>query len=297
VRTFGNIVKILALGFFVGILCFAIPRHVMASEPVGIQVTPLRAYPAQQPGSTTKGSLTLTNYTTSPQYIALSVESFKTINEAYDYSFGSDEATKWVQFAEPFVTLAPKQSKVAEYTIAVPSSAAPGGKYLSLVSTISPTAGTQGVTEIHRVASLVYLQVNGALTKKGQLLSFDLPKLSTRQTVTAQVRVANAGNTHFESRVGFSVQRWLLGSPTNDNFQVKGIILPGTVRQLSTKIHTPSLPGLYRVTADYSPPQGGTIKLSHLVLYIPIWFMIILVLALGTIIVFVIRLWRTHKRT
>jgi hypothetical protein len=270
------------------------PVH--ASEPVGIQVTPLRAYPAQNPGSTTKGSLTLTNYTTSPQYIALSVESFKTINEAYDYSFGSDEATKWVQFSEPFVTLAPKQSKVAEYTIAVPAGAAPGGKYLSLVTTVSPTAGVQGVTEIHRVASLVYLQVNGTLTKQGALLSFDLPKLSTRQTVTAQVRVANSGNTHFESRVGFSVQRWLLGSPTHDNFQAKGLILPNTVRQLSADLHTPSLPGLYRITADYSPPQGGTTRLSHLILYIPIWFVIVLLLALATLVILVIRLWRTHRK-
>jgi len=288
-------VKILAIVLFVSLLWLNTPRA-LASEPVGIQVTPLRAYPAQSPGATTKGSLTLTNYTTSPQYIALSVESFKTVNEAYDYSFGSDEATKWVQFSEPFTTLAPKQSKVAEYTIAVPASAAPGGKYLSLVSTISPTAGTQGVTEIHRVASLVYLQVNGALTKQGSLLSFDLPKFSTRQTATAQVRVANSGNTHFESRVGFTMQRWLLGSPTNDNFQVAGLILPSTVRQLTTELHTPSLPGLYRVTADYSPPQGGTTKLSHLVLYIPIWFMIILLVALGTLTVLIIRLWRTHRK-
>jgi hypothetical protein len=288
-------VKILAIALFVSLLWLSTPRA-LASEPVGIQVTPLRAYPAQSPGATTKGSLTLTNYTTSPQYIALSVESFKTVNEAYDYGFGSDEATKWVQFSEPFVTLAPKQSKVAEYTIAVPAGASPGGKYLSLVTTVSPTAGTQGVTEIHRVASLVYLQVNGALTKQGALLSFDLPKFSTRQTITAQVRLANSGNTHFESRVGFTVQRWLLGSPTNDNFQVKGLILPGTVRQLSTEIHTPSLPGLYRVTADYSPPQGGATKLSHLVLYIPIWFILILLVALGTFVVLIIRLWRTHRK-
>ena len=269
-----------------------------AKAPSGLQVTPLRSYPVQNPGTITDGNLTLTNYTDSPQQVLLSTETFKTSGEDYRYSFGSNDATSWVQYAEPVINLAPKQTKVAKYTIVVPTDAAPGGKYLALITSLAPPPGTQKITEIRRIASLVYLQVNGLVTKTSRLLSFDVPHLTSKPSFIGHVRIDNGGNTHFQSRVGFYVQRWPLPGQGTYITQLQGFVLPGTVRQLSAEVFLPRNPGIYRVTADYAPPQGGVNRISHNIIYLPLWFLGVVVIFLMALIVLIIRFWRSkpiHK--
>lgn len=277
-------------------LILLMPAVAGAKTPTGIQVSPLRSYPTQNPGTITSSSLTITNNTDTPQQILLTTETFHTTGEDYRYSFGSSVATNWVQFAEPVIDLAPKQSKVAKYTIVVPSDAAPGGKYLALMTTVAPPPDSKKITEVRRIASLVYLQVNGQVTKTSQLLSFDVPKLTSTPGFTAHVRINNSGNTHFQSRVGFYVQRWPFRSEGTYVTQLQGFVLPGTVRQLNTLVNLPRSPGIYRVTADYSPPQGGVNRISHTIIYLPLWFVIALVVFLFGLLVLCIRLWRSHPK-
>ncbi len=281
-----------ATGIVTALLLVA-PLTAQAKAPTGLQVTPLRSYPVQNPGTITDGSLTLTNYTDSPQQVLLSTETFKTTGEDYRYSFGSNDATSWVQYAEPVIDLAPKQTKVAKYTIVIPTNAAPGGKYLALITSLAPPAGNQRITEIRRIASLVYLQVNGKVTKTSQLLSFDVPHLTSKPSFIAHVRIDNGGNTHFQSRVGFYVQRWPLPGEGKYVTQLQGFVLPGTVRQLSTEVFLPRSPGVYKVTADYSPPQGGVNHISHNIIYLPLWFLGVVVVFLLGLIVLIIRFWRS----
>jgi hypothetical protein len=264
-----------------------------AKAPNGVQVMPLRAYPTQNPGTVTTGSLTITNYTTSPQQILLSTETFHTTGEDYRYAFGSSDAAKWVQFEESTIQLAPKEAKVAKYSIVAPGDAAPGGKYLALITTIAPEAGSQKITEIRRIASLVYLQINGQVTRISSLISFDAPRLAAKPNFIGNVRVNNGGNTHFQSRVAFYVNRWPLPGKGTYVTQLEGFVLPGTVRQLSTIIHIPRSPGVYRVTAEYAPPQGGVNRISNTVFYIPMWFVISIVLFLVVLIILIIRFWRS----
>jgi hypothetical protein len=283
-----------SLGLLISVLLLLTPHLQAAKTPTGLQVSPLRTYPTQDPGSSTNGSLTLTNYTNTAQQILLSTETFQVTGEDYRYSFGSNAATKWIVFSEPTMNLAPRETKVANYTIAVPANASPGGKYLALITSISPIASEQKITEIHRVASLVYLQVNGQITKSSHLLSFDTPRVISKPSFTGSVRINNSGNTHFQSRVGFYVNHWPLTGKGSYVTQVQGYVLPGTVRQLSTIINTPRTPGVYKITAEYASPQGGVTRVSQLTYYIPMWFVISVVVFLCCLIVLIIRFWRSR---
>ncbi len=263
-------------------------------RPSGVQVKPLRAYPNQAPGQTTNGSFTVTNNTDQPQEVSFSAERFKTIDEDYNYAFDKDIITEWVDFKEPTMTLKPKQSKVQNYTIAVPADATPGGRYLALLTSVAPKTDQQSLTQINRVASLVYLEVTGKITRTVQLLSMDAPGFTNKPQAITAMRLANTGNSHYKARVALSVKRW----PTTNNLaklQPETVLLPGTVRKVSETINLPKIPGVYKISVEFSPPQGGKTNLTRTVVYAPVWFIALMVATLGGAILLIIR-WRRHSQ-
>lgn len=251
-----------------------------SAKPNGVQFSPLRTYPNVFPGTTTSGSLTITNYTKDNQTVLFSTETFKTIDTSYNYAFGNEEAAGWVQFSDQSLNLKPNEAKVENYRIAVPANAAPGGRYIALINTVIPE-GAQP-TELHRVATLVYLQVNGDVTQTGRMVSFDVPNITSRTAFDVVTKLANSGNTHFRARVSLAVSRWPAKQGSSQTV-AEGYLLPGTVRQLTSKLYTPKLPGLYRVTATFAPPQGGIERRQELLVYIP-WWSLVVVLILSFII-------------
>ncbi len=287
----------LALRFgLVGVFVLALAGTAVAAtpqRPPGVQVKPLRAYPNQAPGQTTNGSFTVTNNTDQPQEVSFAAERFKTIDEDYNYAFDKDVITDWVDFKEPNMELKPKQSKVQNYTIAVPADATPGGRYIALLTSVTPKSDQQSVTQINRVASLVYLEVTGKITRTVQLLSTDVPSLVEKPQTEAIIRLANTGNSHYRARVGLSVGRW----PSTNNItksQPETVLLPGTVRKVSETINLPKIPGVYKITVDFSPPQGGKTSLTRTVVYTPVWFIGLFVAVLGGLVISLFR-WRSRS--
>lgn len=266
-----------------------------ANPAAGVQLKPLRSYPNQDPGQTTYASLTLTNLTDQTQTVSLSAERFKPADETYRYTFDEQEVSTWVSFTQPTIVLQPKQASVVNYALAVPADASPGGRYIALLASINPVTDNQKLNEIHRVASLVYLEINGDIVQRSQLVSLDSPSWSVTTNLPATVRIANTGNSHYRARTDLSITRWptrlALGPPA----QLEGLVLPGTVRQLPTKLWLGRSPGIYRLTATYTPPQGGTEQRSRLVIYLPPWFLVI-VAAAGLFGIYEWRHARRHKR-
>jgi len=274
-------------------------RAAFAASPEGVEVKPLRNYPALDRGSTGTGSLTLTNKTATVQNISMGVETFAVTNENYDYSFGTSEEVNWVVFNEPSFGLQPNQTKTVTYSIAVPGDAAAGGHYFSLLTTIDPPKDAPGVTEIRRVASLLYLEVSGSITKKSSLMSFNVPWFSMQQTVPADIQLSNNGSSHTRARVLVEGRSWLsllIRQPEQQYGLVEGTVLPATVRKLSTDIQLPKSPGIYKVSAKYSPNQGGKSEVTKTIMYAPVWFIALLGITLAGITVTAFRFLRSKTK-
>lgn len=281
----------------IAVLVLALAGTTLAAtppRPPGVQVKPLRAYPNQAPGQTTNGSFTVTNNTDQPQDVSFSAERFKTVDEDYNYAFDKDIITDWVDFKSPTMSLKPKQSQVQNYTIAVPADATPGGRYIALLTSVTPKSDEQSVTQINRVASLIYLEVTGKITRTVQLLSVDVPSFTAKPQVETTMRLANTGNSHYRARVGLSVGRW----PSTNNIlksQPETVLLPGTVRKISETINLPKMPGVYKVTAIFSPPQGGGTSLTRTIVYAPLWFVGLVIGMMGGLILLAVR-WRSYRK-
>jgi hypothetical protein len=250
----------------------------------GLIITPLRQKVALAPGSTSADVATITNDTPEKLTVNLSSENFSVINENYDYAFKTSDSATWVRFVDTQLELQPHEKKQVSYSLAIPSSATPGAYDIALLATIESTTNSTSITEQRRVASLIYLDVGGNIEKKGSLLAFDIPWLTTKNDLAYQMRVANQGNSHLEFDVKLFSK--LMAQDEHEQGTAKSFTLPRTIRSLTGTVRIGQVPGLYTVTATYSPPQHSAKQiLTKRVLYVP-WTFTASLGVLGLIIIF-----------
>lgn len=249
----------------------------------GLVITPLRSKISLEPGNTTAGKIKLTNDTTDAVRVQLSVENFHVVNEAYDYGFSNEESAQWVRFVDNVIALKPGESKEVSYSLAIPQSATPGGYNIALFATIQEKPSTTTLTEFRRVASLIYLNVEGSALSRANLLSMDIPWLVTDTEVPIQLRIANQGNTHIEADIMLTSQA-VITKHSGPKSSLKAMMLPSSVRALDGAVSMGTWPGLYHVYATYALPQGGEQVIGRLVFYCPGWF-------IGILLFLVIFIW------
>ncbi|MEI6480802.1 MAG: hypothetical protein WCO19_00710 [Candidatus Saccharibacteria bacterium] len=267
------------------IVSICIPAHAYAETKLkGLQVSPLRSRPALRPGDTSTGQLSLSNNTDSASLVTLSVERFRVTDEDYHYDFAPGEHTDWVRLADTKIQLNKNENKKVAYSLAIPSDAPPGGYYFAVFASTESSGSGSSFKEVKRVASLIYLEVGGVLSKKVNLLGTDAPWFTKSRQLRIDSRLANQGNTHVEARLKQSI-RPLIG-PVPESVQKEGLILPGSIRKLRSTVKIPWWPGIYKLSVEYSPPQGGKAEsYRQILIYFPVWAWIVI----GLFIVILLR--------
>lgn len=264
-----------------------VPAHAISSPDRSLGISPLRNELTIAPGTSFDGKLTLTNSGKETLAVTMNAEVFSVTDEVYDYSFDpSGKGVDWVTFGSNEITIESGKSATVTYKVAVPIDAEPGGRYLSLFASSSPSTAVPGVTSINRVASLLYITVDGDVTRIGKVLTFNSP-LVTFGDPTWTATIQDAGTTHFHSIYSVTVKSLLGGAPLK-SAQGDSLILPSSIRLLSQSIPHPDLLGIYRL--DYTIGLGDTPARQETkwILYLPP-LQTLLVLAILISIVLLIR--------
>ncbi len=260
--------------------------------PTGLQIFPLRSRPTLSPGDTSTGKVTVKNDTDQLMSVDISVERFKVTDEDYNYSFSEDRNTEWVRIADKSLNLQKRESKEVAYSLAIPADASPGGYYFSIMASSQNQPSSTNFKEIRRVASLIYLEVSGDLTRQVNLLGFDSPWFVTQREVSIDTRLANQGNSHHSARTKQYFES-IFGQQSSI-LQKDGLILPGTIRKLSSSLKAPWLPGIYQLAVEFSPPQGGQVQVKRqTILYLPVWSWFV---CLGLLVGLVILINKARKK-
>lgn len=250
---------------------FGFTRVIVQAKQTGIKVSPLRARPVLDPGQSSTASLTVTNETSSMQKLEFSAEQFGVTNEKYNYSFKKSDSADWVKFVDNSLELQPGKSIRVPYSLAVPTNASPGGHYIALLVSTKKQQKSNTINEVYRVASLLYIQVNGDIKKQSTFTSFDVSWLTTKSSLPFTIRLASQGNTHFDARTLVESRSVPFNSSMHST-QTGGLLLPRTIKKQEGAIALGPLPGIYNVKATYSPPEGGEQIQHRKVLLIPWWF-------------------------
>lgn len=227
------------------VLC--LPSFAMARDVGGgLAVSPLRSLHDIEPGGEVSDSVEVTNGTDAELTVRMSAEEFDVVNEHYDFSFNpSADVSKWIEFSRDTVSLQPDQSATMGFDIVVPAHAEPGGRYISIFATTSVPSTHGSISSQQRIASLIFVNVGGEVSRSGELKSFDSPLITDGTTRWSMV-IANNGTTHFNSQYSVTMQNIFDGG-TVAEYKNTSLILPRRDRELNVRIPTPSYIGIYRI--------------------------------------------------
>lgn len=251
----------------------AAQAKVVVTKPKGLTLSPLRSELDIAPGTSFDGTLMVANSTNQPMAVHMSAEEFSVINPQYDYAFTAEsDVAKWATFTPEDVSLAAGKSQKVTYNIGVPLTAEPGGRYISLFASTDTATASEGVKSRQRIASLLYITVDGDVTRVGHLLSLTSPWAINSVSMWSMA-LQNTGTTHFHSRYNVSVQN-LLSHSVAASMSGDALILPGTVRAVSDTLPSPKLPGLYKVVYTIGLGDTPAVVETHFVLYLPLMMIV-----------------------
>lgn len=273
-------------------VCFMAPPIHADNQSVknkGLYITPLRQYVSADAGEVQRGTFTVGNYTNNPVTMTYFAEQFLVTDYTYDLQFESPPKNDWVIFDSSQSTLNPYQSQVVHYSLRVPWDAGPGGHYFTLLAKTTIQNGS--LTSNLQAASMLYLTVNGKLTRSSVIQKNGAPWIVFGGPVSYQLDIKNTGNTHFF--VYTSGQLRGLGAKPREPARAH-ILLPGTVRTIRDSIDAPALPSLYQVTYGYTTDEGQTVERSSYLLYVPPWSILA---PIGLCIIFWPLLHRRKRKT
>jgi hypothetical protein len=260
-----------------------IPAHAVTSQDRSLGISPLRNELTIAPGTSFDGKLTLTNSGKDPLSVTFDAEVFSVTDNVYDYAFDpAGTGVNWVTFSAESIEIQPTKSATIGYKVSVPIDAEPGGRYLSLFASSTPTTSETGVTSINRVASLLYITIAGDVTRTGKILTFDSPILSFGNPGWSST-LQNSGTTHFHSPYSVTVKS-LFGGAALQSASGDSLILPSSVRLISQPIPMPEWIGIYRL--DYTIGLGDlpAKQETRWILYLPPFQALILIAIILTIV-------------
>jgi len=253
------------------IWCLLLPNGVAAAQsaPVGISISPVRTELDVKPGSSYSNTLQVTNPTLSPVTVSLGAEGFKTIDPQYDYAFGpSSSVAHWISFSTSVVTLKSKSTRAIQYTVAAPLGAEPHGEYVSLFATVTSNLPDSSVRASERVASLLYITIDGNVTRLGDVLSAENPWLVTTSGAWS-ISIHNKGTDHFRSIYSISTET-LFGVHIASDITSDVLILPDTIRDINGPMPLPEFPGVYKIVYSVGLGDAPAAHLTRYFLYLPL---------------------------
>lgn len=221
---------------------------IVHAAPQAITITPTSASPTIAAGTAYKDSLQIINEGQTGYDFTVYGAPYHVNGEAYTPEFialpNAPKVNTWFNFSQTTGFIKPGHTLTIAYTITVPSGTLPGGYYAAaFAQTVYPkSSGSIALSE--RVGELFYIEVPGAVVRKGSLLSWQSGFLQ-QQPLTAAVRLQNEGSIHYPTAINMTVKD-VLGH-TKYNLTVTKNLLPQTIRKVSFDWQQAPAVGLFRV--------------------------------------------------
>lgn len=237
-----------------------------------LSVSPTKAEFKLTPGQQIGSSIKIKNSGDVAMNVEIVTELFTVKNEYYDQEFKQSDnhlaANNWFDFAQGSYYLEPKQEKTVNYNVAVPKDAEPGGHYVAIITqTKSNGVASAGVFEIRRIASLMYFQISGDITKTGSIESLETDYWQKASPINTKLMLRNSGNTHYRADGVIILKNIFNKEIKRTSFDV--LLLPNTSRLFESRLEGLKFPGFYKLETNIVFPQGGkAVKMANM-LYLP----------------------------
>lgn len=195
--------------------------------------------------------------------------------------------------------LEPGEEGKAYYTITVPKDARGGGQYFAVrvkndleAAQKAEKDSTVVIKEVMGIASLVFVEVSGDITVKGEITNNDIPSFFLAPPISSSFVVKNEGNTH--AKVSYYMQVFPLFSDeevytTEENMGTK-YVLPGASRMITQSWDNSPSVGMFKVrqTVYYDSMDNEPSVTEKMVIICPVWLLFIIIFAVAAIIIWIV---------
>lgn len=288
-----------AVAFLFGISLFG--QSVAAADlpDYRLQISPSQADLGQLvPGSTYTGSFAVQNTGTKSYNFTIEVIPYSVSDTDYDplFDFPSDytQLTEWVTFSSESNTVQPGSSVEVKYTVKVPKDAPAGNQNAAIAITMDAEPGS-GVTTLQRVAFIMFSNVEGTTIKKGSVTSNKVPGFVFSAPLKATSIVRNDGNVYLPATYLLEVRNFFNGSLeySNSTYQDGKEVVPNFAIFPNTNRYTetiwdnaPSI-GIFKVKSVVKILDDIS-TVEKTVIICPLWLIVVIVLALGLAIFWIV---------
>lgn len=229
------------------------------SQPkLGLAISPPTFELSANPGDTLKNSVRVDNITDEPLEVSVLARNFTALGEegGIDLTESEQESTyslaSWIKATPDKTTIPGRESKVFDYTIAVPQNAQPGGRFGSIVfkTSAKPVNGQSGVAVAQEIGALVFVKIAGDVTEKASIASFT-PQHGFNESgpVGFDIRIKNEGNVQFKPTGTITISNFFGQKVATIPVDAQNV-LPDATRKMAAQWDTFWLFGKYEATAS-----------------------------------------------
>ena len=269
-----------------------------------LQISPVRLDLDLEPGTTSTGTFEVQNSGLKAYDFVLGVDPYSVTDE--NYSIDSETRTAytdivdWITFSQNEGHVEPNQNQEITVTVTVPDDVPAGGQYAMIYAEMvrNDEPESTGVAVNHRVALLVFSEVEGNTRREGQVLETKIPTILFNPPITATSLVENTGNVHATAYYTLQVFP-LFGDEevyTNEENPATLTILPETQRFNSISWDGAPQLGIFRVRETVTI-LDDTQTIEKIVFLCPIWFLFLILLIIFFVIFWLVSRARSRKST
>ena len=313
-----RLVKIIA-AVVLALTSFVIPASPVYAEEnekpaVWLQISPVANRVVLNPGDTLTYKMQVSNIGSKKFKFRVYATPYSIANEAYEVNFSKEtnrtQISRWITFNqnanakndsekrwqnEVAFEIEPDKHQNVEYKISVPKDIPEGGQYATIFAESVPedTSGATGVRTISRVGLILYGRTNGKTIEVAEITNFNMKSFMTGGKISAEVDIANKGNTDFTASVTMKIDKFIGG--TVAELKTPYPIIPDSpTRHAIQEWDDTPIFGIFRVTTTVTALDQITTE-SRIILILPIWIIIIMLVLLTIIIVWLIILIRKRR--
>lgn len=270
---------------------------VSAQEGGSFSLAPAKIELVLDPGSEARGRVTVINQLGREAVFEAEVQDIVgSLDPTVGFELREGEESEFslknfVSISPKQLTIADGQSGIFEFTIQLPKTISPGGRYGGvLVSPVRGEATGGGASLRSRLGSTILLRIRGEANEEGQLKKFETinqKRFYFFEQPEFQILFENSGNVHLNpsGEVRFSN---FLGAPVG-KIPVSGwSVLPESARTKVLSSPVPLAFGFYSASLALDRGYGGLIDRASLSFFSFSWPSLVLLLALLFLIIFLV---------
>jgi hypothetical protein len=258
-----------------------------------IKVSPVRFDVKLDPGVTQQISLLVQNISPVESTFKVHVNDFMAAGDESgrpniilsDTEFAPTHSLKRMILPINNFTVAAGATKEVKVSIAVPKNAAGGGYYAAVRFAPAEVDTSQNLSLSASVGTLVLLTVNGDIKEEMSVDSFDVRKkgvpgnfFMSHKGLEGTVRLKNSGNVQLEPFGKITLKRFgkVLGQYEINEAQVRGNVLPDSIRRFSEKLDKVQPFGKYTLEGNFGYGNTGQLLVAKTTFYvIPLVYILI----------------------